>query len=608
VVHISPITCVDHDRGNDRLVTGGYDGRVVCRENGRQRWMVTFDDLVNDVRFSPDGSRVAVAVADRHAFVLDASDGSHRLVLGPHGDDVNVVRWLPDGSGLVCVMDHLDPVVRIWHEQDGSWVARELIGHSSGVFGAALDPTGQRLATAAEDRTARLWDLGTLTVQAVLAHPGDPEAIDWSPDGSLVATGCDDGICRLWDPETATVTHTLTEAEAAVRFVRFSPDGRRLLVGAYDATMRDYDTATWAVVGVYRAPLQWERAAVHRGADVVVGSFGAEPIVHTEHPTGGHAATAAPLQGPSDLPHRAALHPTYGINCVATRGGRAVVGRDDGSVVALDVSAGAGLRELALLARHDSIVNSVAFSPDGTRVASADYRGVIHVTDHAGEAVHTLRAEAGGPINAVVWAPDGSALYSAGYDGRIRRWSAEGEPAGSWAAHHGPIKSLAWSVPTGLLVAGSSDGTLSAWADGEVAWRAAHDELVLVNAVAADAVGLVVSASRDLYVRRWDAATGALVDTLPRAHTKSVKAVATSGDGRILLSGAYDGTAVLWHLGEQGWRWRRLLHHGKPGVPAVALGVDRAGRPMALTAGWNGSVGRWALEGELSGACTPAPL
>ena len=68
-------------------------------------------------------------------------------------------------------------------------------------------------------------------------------------------------------------------------------------------------------------------------------------------------------------------------------------------------------------------------------------------------------------------------------------------PLAAWRAHHSPIKSLAWSRPYGLLVAGSSDGTLTAWHDGTSAWRAGADDLVLVNAVAADDTGVVVSAA-----------------------------------------------------------------------------------------------------------------
>lgn len=594
--HVSPITCVDHHGARQLTITGGYDGRVIAWRNGRELWATAFDDLINDVRLGDSGAEVAVAAADGHAYVLDTGTGAETAVLGPHGDDVNVVRWLPRGRGLVCTMDHVDPTAQLWERAaDGTWAGRTLARHGSGVFGAAVSPDGTRVATAAEDRTGRIWNLATGEQLHVLHHPGDPETIDWSPDGTLVATGCDDDLCRLWDPDTGSLVRTLGDATAAVRLVRFSPDGTRLLVGAYDATLRSYDTTTWAVADTYVLPIQWERAAAFTAGGLVVGSFGAAPVFH-------------PPLGPAPVP------PTRGINGLAvTADGGLLVAGDDGKV--LDVLAG---RELT---RHASIVNTVAPSPDGATVASGDYRGVLRLTDRASGSCRPVVVGRGGPINSAVWNTDGSVVYTAGYDGHIRAWSATGEALDGWRAHHSPIKSLAWSTAHGgLVVAGSADGTLSAWqvdrpapgggAEGDgshrhvEAWRAERPDQVLVNSVAvADGAGLVVSASRDLHLRRWDVATGELVERLPRVHRKSVKAVAVSPDGNRIVSGAYDGLAVAWQrraapgpdAGEAAtWAWRVLRLHGKPGVPAVAL------TPANLfTAGWDGTVGRWSVDGEL---------
>jgi WD40 repeat protein len=242
-------------------------------------------------------------------------------------------------------------------------------------------------------------------------------------------------------------------------------------------------------------------------------------------------------------------------------------------------------------------VNTVAVSPDGRTAASADYRGVLRLTDLTHGTSRRVVVGRGGPINSAVFSADGRHLYTAGYDGHIRTWSADGEPLDDWAAHHSPIKSLAWSTHDGgTLVAGSSDGTLSAWRDRDERWRAEGDDMVLVNAVAvADGAGIAVSASRDLHVRRWDVGTGALVQRLPRVHHKSVKGIAISADGERIVSGSYDGTAVAWdHTADGGWAWRVLRLHGKPGVPAVAVTDGNL-----FTAGWDTTVGRWSLTGEL---------
>jgi WD40 repeat protein len=565
--HRSPITCVDHHLATDLRVTGGYDGRIIAwNPDGTERWFADFNDLVNDVRIDSSGTRVAVAVADSNAFVLNMDNGARTNVFGPHGDDVNAVRWSPDASQLACVMDHLDTTIRIW-PMDGS-ASIALDGHESGVFAVAFDPSGTRVATVAEDSTARIWDIATGDQRFVLHHPGDPEALDWSPNGSAIVTGCDDGIARIWDPATGALVRELTEATAAVRFIRFDATGARVLIGSYDATMRAYDCTSWSLIESYRQAFQWERAGGFTDKGIVIGSFGAGPI---EHPPTGRA-----------------LELTYGINAIASSSGRLLVGRDDGRVV--------DVLRAEVLTQHDTIVNTVAISPNNRSVASGDYRGGVRVTplQRADGPVIVARTADGGPVNSIAWNPSGDTFYSGGYDGCVRTWRSDGTCVSTFTAHHGPIKSLAWSASANLLIAGSSDGSLSASNEGSLVWRASANDLVLVNAVAcADEAGIVVSASRDLRVRIWDAATGALIETLGYGHRKSVKAVAVSSDGNLILTGSYDGTAIVWHRGLRGWEWTPLRLHGKPGVPAVALG-DGA----LFTAGWNGTVGRWNLDGR----------
>ncbi|MDA3039156.1 MAG: WD40 repeat domain-containing protein [Actinomycetota bacterium] len=576
--HRSPITTVDHHLGSTLTVTGGYDGRVVAWQGRHEVWAASFDDLVNDVRIDASGTMVAVAVADNHAFVLDAASGARLDRLGPHGDDVNAVRWSPDGSRLVCVMDHHDTAIRVWHRQaDGVWHQNALVGHRSGVFGAAFDPTGRFLASVAEDASALVWDLGSQSVLHRLDHPGDPEALDWSPRGDVIVTGCDDGIARVWSPITGALVHELTDAAAAVRFLRFDQTGERLLAGSYDATMRVYDCDTWQVADEYQQAFQWERSGCFADDHIVVGSFTGEPMTY---PAGLYRY---------ELGEDPVL--TRGINALSVIHNRRLVGRDDGTVFDLDKS--------AALTQHDSIVNTVAVSPDGSTVASADYRGTLHLTPTRASSKPVLgQADGGGPINAVVWHPSGERLFSGGYDGVIRQWNTLGQCTAQWLAHRAPIKSLAWSASADLIVAGSSDGSVSAWRAGTEVWRNRTDDLVLVNAVAvADGEGVVVTASRDRRVRRWNVHTGELVETLPDGHLKSVKAIATTDDGSVLITGSYDGTGILWKRSEAGrWSWRPLRHHGKPGVPAVALGADG----MVYPAGWDSTVGVWTRDGELT--------
>src|SRR5262249_56738546 len=101
-----------------------------------------------------------------------------------------------------------------------------LTGHAAQVLvtAVAFSPDGSTVATASEDRTARLWNAHTGEPIATLTgHTDRVHAVAFSPDGSTVATASDDRTARLWNAHTAEPIATLTGHTTSVRAVAFPP-------------------------------------------------------------------------------------------------------------------------------------------------------------------------------------------------------------------------------------------------------------------------------------------------------------------------------------------------------------------------------------------------
>ncbi|HXY37186.1 MAG TPA: hypothetical protein VEI07_23355, partial [Planctomycetaceae bacterium] len=157
------------------------------------------------------------------------------------------------------------------------------------------------------------------------------------------------------------------------------------------------------------------------------------------------------------------------------------------------------------------------------------------------------------PLNAVAWSPDGTLVASAAQDGSIiLRDGVSGKQVAQLAAHAGGVSALAFSQRGDWLASAGADSTVKLWAVASRRLEATfhgHLGVVLCVAIAPDASALV-SGGDDGTVKFWDVASRRAVATrwgCPRSHepddsddpTRYVRAVAFSPDGRLVASGGY---------------------------------------------------------------------
>jgi WD40 repeat protein len=197
---------------------------------------------------------------------------------------------------------------------------------------------------------------------------------------------------------------------------------------------------------------------------------------------------------------------------------------------------------------HAAAVLAVAYSPDGSTIASAGLAAAINLWNGYSREYQSSFLIHANSILSLAVTPDSSTLVSGGLDG-IRVWNLKYKrPAYTLAGVGNPSYALAIH-PNGYLIAsGDEEGTVQFWnlrTGSLVSEFYPHDQTITGLAFTQDG-GKIITSSEGKTIKVWDLATGNLVQELI-GHRGRIRAIALSPDGETLASAANDGVRI-WHL------------------------------------------------------------
>ena len=208
-------------------------------------------------------------------------------------------------------------------------------------------------------------------------------------------------------------------------------------------------------------------------------------------------------------------------------------------------------REMIAFGGHSGYVFGIAWSPDGSKLATASQDRTAKVwLAQTGRELLTLRGHQG-PVNSITWSSNGSMLATASSDGTARLWDAQtGRELRALIGHIGNVYSVAWSPDDSRLATAGDDRTASIWdtrTGREVKRLIGHVDHVRSVSWSPDG-SMLATGSEDQTARLWDPQKGRLLTSLT-GHSDDVLSVAWSPDGTMLATASGDNTARVWRVG-----------------------------------------------------------
>lgn len=535
----------DVPTGKSRLILKGHGGRPSC------------------VRFTPDGKWMISSGMQGAIKVWDASTGREaaefpkksagiiRLAISPDGNylasggfyqtvhlwDIakrrlvttleagmsrtGALAFSPDGRLLIAGGaggKEGANELKIWDMKTRAVRAvPRLVG--SQVKAIAFAPDGRSFVTAGADKLLRLWDVETGQQLSAIpsGHPGELRSAAFSRDGTRLATSGQRGQFRqwrlkssqrLWLPAFTTArsdsvmyqpARLVTRHPKGAWFAVYSADGRRLVTGGDDRTVRVWNTDSWklAIPEIRLASL------------VLYGAFSAD----------GKTLAVSTAKGKIHL-----------------------YAADSGE-------------KLRVLSGHDGYVRKIAFSPDGKRLVSGGNDGTARIWNvEDGKLLKTLTL--GNQVWAIAVSPDGKSFatgtgnWTAKRPGGVTIWNlANGERLRSLKACTGFISSLSCISNSRIVVARGGNTGVAVWKTdtGERETVLHYPQSVRLVRVSRDgkyALAAHGQATKGM-VSVWDLSSGRSISAF-RVADAYLYSAEFSPSARQIVTASKDGAVRIW--------------------------------------------------------------
>ena len=266
----------------------------------------------------------------------------------------------------------------------------------------------------------------------------------------------------------------------------------------------------------------------------------------------------------------------------------------EGSAQIWDATTGELL--LTLFSGHANVISSIVYSPDGKRVATASSDKTVKIWDAVnGSEILSLTGHEKS-INNVKFSLDGKHLVSASEDTTAKIWDAEtGKELVSFKGHANIVYDAAFSPDGSRIASSGADGNVRIWdtASGEELLTLAVENSFYIYGVAFNHDGSRIAAtgsSVNQLIKEWDSKTGEVLFEGDLVHTGYVYDITYSSNGKLAATGGYDQQVLVWDT-----ETKQVLHMLSGHSNAISSVSFSADGTRLVSASYDGTVRIWDL-------------
>ncbi|RKU31277.1 hypothetical protein C6497_01955 [Candidatus Poribacteria bacterium] len=462
--HTDPVRTVEYSPNGLTFISGSIDGTILLYDAKTYQTIGELKGNPKGIAFSPDSKTLAISQLDNNIELFDAVSGDHKSTLTEHTDNVSNLIFNPIDKRTLAGIGS-DSTIRLWDVTTGEHL-QTIRGHTRSISSISFNADGSKLATGSRhivgrsgDKIIRIWNLNSCNLQSAFNVPLNKwvakrcrhliDFVSYSPNGKMLVSGSEDGTIRFWDAESGELQYCTFEGLKGCQseyprgysseglILEHSPDGKTIA-----SCSREYDDNTIQL---------WEASTCeHKGT-------------LTNENTG-------------------------------------------------------------------KSLQSIAFSPDSQTVAGGDEYGTVYLWDVMTKKLKkTIKGYSSDIVLSVAFSPNGVLLASATFSHgsyHVCLWDITSGECKVTIYHGGWVCSLAFNPDGSILAVGGSNG-VTLW-DVNRMHQLNHQHLRVIRTDDFDVTGLQKA--------------------VLKGHTDLVTSVVFSPNGHTLATGSEDGTILLWDI------------------------------------------------------------